>query len=128
MNKYNIDNSYFSNNEIACRCGKCEFKSSDKEFLNRMIKVREECGFPFIITSWCRCKEHNKAVGGAEKSAHVLGCATDIKFSNSNQLYVIVKTLMKQNFKRIGINFQQSFIHIDCATGKDYPQEVIFKY
>lgn len=29
------------------------------------------------ITSWLRTEEHNKAVGGAKHSAHLVGCATD---------------------------------------------------
>jgi hypothetical protein len=31
----------------------------------------------FTITSWLRSESHNKAIGGAPKSAHLLGLATD---------------------------------------------------
>ena len=41
--------------------------------------LREKFGKPIIVTSGYRCKELNKAVGGAAKSQHMSGEAADIR-------------------------------------------------
>ena len=41
--------------------------------------LRESFGKPIIVTSGYRCKELNKAVGGAAKSQHMSGEAADIR-------------------------------------------------
>ena len=41
--------------------------------------LRERFGKPIIVTSGYRCKELNKAVGGAAKSQHMSGEAADIR-------------------------------------------------
>ena len=41
--------------------------------------LRESFGRPIIVTSGYRCKELNKAVGGAVKSQHMSGEAADIR-------------------------------------------------
>ena len=41
--------------------------------------LRESFGKPIIVTSGYRCKELNKAVGGAVKSQHMSGEAADIR-------------------------------------------------
>jgi zinc D-Ala-D-Ala carboxypeptidase len=40
--------------------------------------VRARCGnYPLIVTSGYRCPDLNRAVGGADDSAHLYGCAAD---------------------------------------------------
>ena len=41
--------------------------------------LREKFGKPIIVTSGYRCKELNRAVGGAAKSQHMSGEAADIR-------------------------------------------------
>ena len=41
--------------------------------------LRESFGKPIIVTSGYRCKELNKAIGGAAKSQHMSGEAADIR-------------------------------------------------
>lgn len=40
-------------------------------------KIREYFGVPVIVTSWLRPEAYNKFIGGATKSFHRLGLATD---------------------------------------------------
>ena len=46
---------------------------------NILDPLREKFGKPIIVTSGYRCKELNKAVGGAAKSQHMSGEAADIR-------------------------------------------------
>lgn len=126
--------TYISKNlteeEIACRCG-CGLKKLSKRTILIFQMTRDYCGFPLSITSGCRCKKHNKAVGGVADSAHQPNAdgecqALDIGFTNSQQLYKIVSGLIKAGCNRIGINFAKNFVHFDTDPGK--PQNVIFKY
>lgn len=65
--------------------------------------ARQHFNVPIGISSFFRCKELNKAIGGSETSQHCEGMAIDIdadifgKLSNS----------MIFNFLRYGVNFDQ---------------------
>lgn len=120
-----VSTKHFSDMELSCQCG-CGFKITDDLFLKRLEYAREYARIPFIITSGARCDKHNKEVGGVADSAHTKGLAVDIAFKNSNQCYKIMDALIKAGFKRIGINFDKSFIHCDADESK--PQNVLFKY
>jgi len=116
--------------EIACKCG-CGLANLSVHTIQVFQVTREYCGFPLFITSGCRCKKHNRAVGGVVDSAHTpdeLGfCqALDIRFSSPQQLYKIVAGLIKAGCTRIGINFAKGFVHFDTDPTK--PQNIIFKY
>lgn len=116
---------HFSDKELSCQCG-CGFKITDNSFLDKLELAREIAGIPFTITSGARCKNHNKAVGGVDSSAHTKGLAVDIAFKDSHACFIILSSLYKAGFKRIGINFAKSFIHCDIDDSK--PQYVLFKY
>lgn len=116
--------NYFKEREFACKCcGTCLIESELWEKLN---EARGKAGIPFIITSGYRCPKHNENVGGVADSAHTKGRAVDIAFKDSNQCFKIVKALYETGFKRIGINFNKSFVH--CDIDREKPQDVLFKY
>lgn len=116
---------HFSDYELSCHCG-CGFKVTDDLFLKRLEYAREMAMIPFVITSSARCDKHNKSVGGVKDSSHTKGCAVDISFKNSGQCFLIVSSLLRAGFKRIGINFEKNFVH--CDVDEDKPQDVLFKY
>lgn len=116
---------HFTDVELSCKCG-CGYKITDVMFLQKLEYARELAHIPFVLTSSARCIKHNAEVGGVETSAHTKGLAVDIAFKDSHQCFVIVDSLIKAGFKRIGINFAKSFIH--CDTDSSKPQNVLFKY
>lgn len=70
--------AHFSSREFACRhCGaervSCELLAGLEE-LRRIIGNR-----PIRIVSGHRCPRHNRAVGGAARSRHVIGDAADLE-------------------------------------------------
>jgi len=126
--------TYLSKNltvsEITCKCG-CGLSRLHPLTVEVFQSTRDYCGFPLFITSGCRCKKHNQAVGGVEDSAHTPNSAgycqaLDIRFNTPQQLFKIVSGLLRSGCTRLGINFALGFVHFDTDPTK--PQSVIFKY
>lgn len=66
---------HFSKDEMKCRhCGQGDVTVAMYAALERL---RAALG-PLVIRCGYRCPEHNKAVGGAPKSAHLEGRAVDL--------------------------------------------------
>ena len=109
--------NYFTEAELKCKCGNC-YGTMNAEFMEKLNLLREHCGFPFIISSAYRCKEHNKKVGGAPRSAHTLGRAVDVVVSGAEAVLLITACV---DFGFNGLGVQQNkkkgakFIHIDDA-------------
>lgn len=62
----------------ACRCG-CGFDTMDYELVELLKRVSRRFNVDeIVINSWCRCEQHNAAVGGAPTSQHLRGRAADI--------------------------------------------------
>lgn len=71
------DFPHFERNEFACKCG-CGFDNINLKLPQILENIRSHFGGrPVIITSGCRCANHNAEVGGVQGSRHVLGKAVD---------------------------------------------------
>lgn len=110
-----MDYEYFSESELACKCGECETKM-DSVFMRNLIELREHCGFPFVITSAYRCENHNEDVGGYPSSYHTQGRAVDIHVygDDASKLLSLAR---RYGFKGVGVSakgdFSGRFIHLD---------------
>lgn len=96
----------------------------NRDFLAKLDFARHDADIPFIITSGYRTKEHNELVGGVDSSAHTKGYAADISCRDSRSRYIIISSLQKAGFNRIGI--ASTFIHVD--DDPDKPKNVIWVY
>jgi hypothetical protein len=85
-----------------------EMKSSTLLMLDR---ARAHANIPFTINSGYRTPSHNKKVGGVADSSHVKGYAVDISAKTGREKYIIVDSLIKAGFTRIGI--AKTFVHAD---------------
>ncbi len=104
---------YFTDTEFKCRCGKCEMPEIDKQLLAIIDDVREWSKGPVYISSGYRCPAHNKKIGGAAKSKHLLGIAADIvcKRKAPRQVY---EYLNAKYPNALGLAYKKgSFTHID---------------
>lgn len=113
---------YFKAEEFECPC--CGENLISTALVEKLDKAREYADVPFVVTSACRCEEHNKAVGGKEDSSHTKGLAIDIGASNSQQRSRVLYGMILAGFTRIGI--ANNFIHVDID--KDKPQNVTWLY
>ena len=111
----------FKEKEFECKCG-CGLNNIDKDLVLQLDIARDESNTPFIIDSATRCLKHNKDEKGSFNSSHPYGLAVDIKVSDSRQRYLILTTLVKLGFKRIGV--YKNFIHCDVDMRKS--QNVIW--
>ena len=104
--------SYFTPDELRCQhTGKDGINS---EFLVKLNAIRDECGFPFTITSGYRAPEHPIEARKATAGAHSSGRAVDIGVRGDRALRVI-EVALKHGITGVGVNQKGAsrFIHLD---------------
>ena len=108
-----------------------EFSSPDKlnsgynmslVLIRKLDAIREKFGYPIIITSGYRTKEHNKKLRkrgfkASIDSAHLRGLAVDIKCSHSLMRYKLIDLAIGQGINRFGVS--DTFLHLDIDTTKE---------
>ncbi|QDP68179.1 MAG: putative peptidase M15 [Prokaryotic dsDNA virus sp.] len=99
-------------------------KNMKPSFMQKLKEARDISSTPFIINSGHRTREHNRRVGGKADSSHLDGFACDIACSNSRQRAIILSSVIRAGFNRIGIG--DTFIHVDNDPSK--PKNVFWMY
>jgi len=107
---------YFSRNEFECKCG-CGFNTVDYELANILDNLRSHFGSPVIVTSGCRCEEHNAKVGGSKHSQHLLGRAADIIVYDVDpeMVYDYLNDLYDYKY---GVGLYSKWVHVDSRNIK----------
>lgn len=107
---------YFKRQEFACKCG-CGFDTVDYELAIVLDSLRNNFNTPVIINSGCRCKEHNKEIGGSPKSQHLVGKAADIvvKGIHENMVYAYLDEKYPNKY---GLGLYEGRVHIDVRPNK----------
>jgi uncharacterized protein YcbK (DUF882 family) len=103
---------HFTRSEFACKCG-CGLDSIDAVLVESLQAIRDHFGTPITITSGIRCCDHNKAVGGADYSQHLLGRAADIRVED-------VEPRVIADFAEdlgMSVGRYNTFTHIDSRSG-----------
>ena len=72
----------FTVREFRCRDGS-DVVMIDESLVVLLQCIREHFGKPITITSGYRTAAHNKSVGGAKSSQHLLGKAADIQVADT---------------------------------------------
>jgi uncharacterized protein YcbK (DUF882 family) len=110
-------------------------KNMNKDYLSIVNKVfgkfKDKYGFYPKVNSGFRTKEKNELVGGKEKSAHLIGAASDIQTSNLNleQKKYLAKLFYLEGIRRFGMG--STFIHTDIGDKIDkntYASNVVWNY
>jgi uncharacterized protein YcbK (DUF882 family) len=101
--------------EFECKCKdpNCKVTIIDMDHVNKLQSKRDELQQPMTITCGYRCKKHNEEVGGATKSLHRTGQATDIAVLNKSPDEVAVQC---EDFD--GLGRYDTFTHIDSRGKK----------
>lgn len=83
--------------------------------------LRDKVGEPITITSGYRSEPHNKKIGGAKNSQHVLGTAADFKVKGMRpkEVYAIIENLIKKGeMMEGGLGLYSNWIHYDIRGTK----------
>lgn len=111
-----LDLKHFTLSEFDCQHTGNNDMNSD--FLSLLDQLREECAFPFVITSGYRDKTHPIEEAKPQPGVHSQGIAADIACSDPFLRYVLVQRALEMGFTGIGVH--RSFVHVD--TRNDEPR------
>ena len=121
---------YFTEDEL--RCSHCGINNMNNLFMQRIVMLRELLGFPFIVTSAYRCKNHPIEVRKDSPGAHTTGQALDINVYGNNA-HRLLEAALRAGFRGIGISLigkhSERFIHLDnLSTSDDRPRPAVWSY
>lgn len=129
VNDSNIkDFPNFTMEELKCKCKKyCNGipHPISYELVEILQKIRNHFGKAVMITSFVRCRQHNKNVGGVSNSKHLYGTAVDFYVKNTSYKTLanfIEGTIKKSHSVRYYYNISGSVMHLDI-TPKQAPKE-----
>jgi uncharacterized protein YcbK (DUF882 family) len=83
----------------------------------KLETLRENLGFPLKISSGFRCEKHNRGLGGARESRHLLGVAFDV---GTSRMTAKEKFLLVQEGTKIfrGVGIYDKHVHLDVREEK----------
>ena len=123
----------FKWHELACRCGQCDESTAFNVSLILMHHIqilRDQCGFPFEVTSAYRCRHHPDEKEKASPGTHNRGLAIDIQVSGEQAHSLLTHAMIMGCFTGIGIHqkgpYDRRFIHLDIST--THPRPWVWSY
>lgn len=101
----------FTEKEMACPC--CGVQRMKQDFMEKLQKVRDLCGFPFKVNSAYRCSKYNEEVtkGKITMGDHIRGLACDIKIRDRYQRAEVVMQLLNSSYF-LDVAVAKNYIHI----------------
>jgi len=109
----------FSPAEIACRgTGKLLINEAA---LDKLQALRDRLGKPLIVRSAYRSPGHNRAVGGAKRSKHLIGAAFDIAMENHDPV-AFEAAAREVGFLGFGFYPRSGFMHVDLGPERQWGQ------
>lgn len=105
----------FKRSEFECNCGECGLDTVDAALLTLLQDVRDKFG-ALRVTSGHRCEDHNKRIGGKDKSYHLQGRAADIVPLKADIIDVAnyIESINHQG----GMGVYDTFVHLDTRSYK----------
>lgn len=116
---------YFKLQEFNCKDGTKvpeEYYANVQELMDNLDVLREHLGHPITINSGYRSPDHNKSVGGAQKSQHLTASAADIRLNVTTSIVQkAIKQLMEDGeMKKGGLGIYSNFTHYDIGKERTW--------
>jgi uncharacterized protein YcbK (DUF882 family) len=114
----------FNLSELDCKSGAdtpAAVLANLKKLANNLQVLRDTTGKAISINSGYRSPEHNKAIGGASASQHMLGTAADIVVEGMTpaEVFAKIEELQAQGKMAIGgLHAYPTFTHYDIRGTK----------
>lgn len=104
----------FTEKELACRC--CGKFNIDNDFLIKLQAFRLILNKPLTVNCACRCKKHNKEVGGVNTSLHECESkkASAVDVTNSNTYDIYNAACLSGAFNEVIWYKKENFVHLGC--------------
>lgn len=94
---------------------------------NVLDPLREWYGHPIYVNSGYRCEELNKAVGGAETSFHLTGCAADLDVHSREENQKLFEHVREHlPYTELGWEGGGQWVHVALMKGREEEKEVFF--
>ncbi len=123
------DIRYFTPDEF--KCSHCDSMNMDTAFVMLLDRMREELGFPFVITSGYRCPKHPIEAAKAVPGAHSTGKAADIAV-HGRRAYDLIALALDRGVTGIGVaqkgNMESRFIHLDIRDDDKAQRPWLWSY
>lgn len=110
----------FTLSEFASKCGRPTPENvipNIRMLAENLQALRNELGRPIRINSGYRSPEHNRAVGGASLSRHVVGDGADVVVTGMTPAQVaatIERLISEGKMRQGGLKAYATFTHYDC--------------
>lgn len=123
---------HFTLDEFKCKCG-CEGNQIDPKLVDILDDIREELGFPMVISSGYRCPAHNNAVSTTGLNGpHTTGKAADVAVMGMEAFLVLQSATKSGKIYGIGINqkgpHNKRFLHLDMLDSSASFRPTIWSY
>lgn len=90
----------------------------DQRMIDFIEQLETELGYEITITSGYRSPDHPIESRKSSPGEHSTGLAVDVVASGGNATYDLVKSAIKLNCRRIGINRKKNFIHLGLDSSR----------
>lgn len=119
-----ITAKYFTEAEFRRCTPPCSLQDMDQQFMRQLDAARASAGIPFVLNSAYRSPAWELSKGRTGRGDHPQGRGVDIRCNTSANRMKIVRALLDNGFRRIGI--ANTYVH--AGLGKDLPQDVMWDY
>ena len=92
--------------------------------MDKLQSLRNRLGKPLIVRSGYRSPSHNRAIGGAPASKHMLGTAFDIAMSNHDPV-TFAEAARAVGFLGFGTYPRSDFMHIDLGLARSWGESFV---